>query len=218
MRNKIIAWLRRFRDVLPIAALLAFMYCVFGSLEVVLTSAKDFSFTFNQALLPLSLVCVAVTLVFSAVMACFRGVGLRIVTGLFTGVALCSYLQNLVLNLDLGMLEGEEIDWTAYGNHGMINLLVWVALLIAILIAAILLKKHWRTVSMCVCGLLLIMQVSALAISAITYGASIGEDLTKRYALDGEDQYTVSTEGNIIMFVVDYCANTYYDETVAAYP
>ena len=212
------SWKNRVVVCLPIAAVLTFMYIVFGLLEVVLNNAKDFSFTFAQALLPLLAVWLAATLVLSALMACFRGLGLRIVTGVVTGVTVCSYIQNLLLNLDLGLLEGEEIDWSAYGSHGLYNLLIWAAILIAVLVCAVLLKKYWLTAARAVCALLLVMQAVALGVSAVTTLQSVGTDETKRYALDGGEQFSVSAQGNVIVFVLDYCANTYWDETVSAYP
>ena len=212
------AWRSRFLNCLPVAGVLTFMYIVFGLLEVVLNNAKDFSFTFAQAVLPLCLVWIVAAIALSALMALFRGIGLRIVTGLATGLTVCSYIQNLLLNLDLGLLEGEEIDWAAYGNHGLYNLLIWAGILIAVVAAAVFMKKHWMTAAKAICGLLLIMQVSALVVSAVTTTQTVGQDETKRYALDGEDQFVVSTQGNVIVFVLDYCANTYYDETLEAYP
>ena len=211
-------YFQRWRRCLPCIALLLFMYVIFGSMEVYLGNIKDFPMTVWETLLPLGLLFLVGTVIIPPVVALFKGLPWRVLTGLISGAALCSYLQNLCMNKDTGLLGDDEINWSKYGNYGTINLAVWIALLLAVIILAVLLKDRWGKVSAWVCSGLLAIQAVALAVMMITVPSTGSNDPAKRYMLDGKDQYTVSAKKNTIVFVLDYFANSYYDEVIDEYP
>lgn len=211
-------YFQRWRRCLPCIALLLFMYVIFGSMEVYLGNIKDFPMTLWETLLPLGLVFLAGVAVIPPIVAASKGLLWRLLTGLITGAALCSYLQNLCMNKDTGLLGDDEIDWGQFGNYGAINLAVWAAVLLAVIILAVLLKEKWGKVSTWLCSGLLVVQAAALAVMMITVPSADTNDLTKRYILDGKDQYTVSAKKNTIVFVLDYFANSYYDKVIDEYP
>lgn len=209
---------RRWRQCLPCVALLLFMYVVFGAMEVYLGNVRDFPMNLWETLLPLMVVFLIGVIVIPLIVAIPKGVVWRILTGLISGAALCSYLQNLFLNKNTGLLGDDEVDWSKFGNYGTTNLIMWGAAMLAILVLAILLKKNWGKVSAVLCSALLAVQAIALVVMIITAPSSEITDLTKRYILDGRDQYTVSAKKNTIVFVLDYYANTYYDQVIDEYP
>ena len=104
------------------------MYTVFGSMEVYLGNIKDFPMTLWEALLPLGMVFLAGIVIIPPLVAIPRGIFWRILTGLLSGAALCSYLQNLCMNKNTGLLGDDEVDWSLYGNYGTTNLVIWAVL------------------------------------------------------------------------------------------
>ncbi|MCR5565457.1 MAG: LTA synthase family protein [Clostridiales bacterium] len=211
-------YLRRWLQCLPCVALLLFMYTLFGSVEVYLGNTKDFPMTLGEALLPLGLVFLAGTVIISLLVALSKGLLWRILTGLISGAAFCSYLQNLCMNKNTGLLGDDEVDWSQYGNYGTTNLILWIALLIAVVLLAASLKKNWGKVSALLCSGLLAMQAVALAVVMFSVPSADTNDSAKRYILDGNNQYTVSAKKNTIVFVLDYFANTYYNNVIDEYP
>ena len=212
------SYFRRWRQCLPCIALLLFMYAVFGSMEVYLGNIKDFPMNLWETLLPLIAVFLIGVIVIPPIVAIPKGIIWRILTGLISGAALCSYLQNLFLNKNVGLLGDDDVDWSRFGNYGTTNLIMWGAALLVILVLAILLKDKWGKVSAWVCSALLAVQAIALAVMIVTAPSSDAIALTKRYILNGSDQYTVSSKKNTVVFVLDYYANTYYDRVIDKYP
>lgn len=211
-------YFRRWRQCLPCIALLLFMYVIFGSMEVYLGNIKDFPMNLWETLAPLGLVFLAGVAVIPLLVAAFKGLPWRVLTGLVSGAALCSYLQNLCMNKNTGLLGDDEVDWSQYGDYGLINLAVWAVILLAVIILAVLLKEKWGKVSAWACSALLFIQAVTLAVMIITLPSADTNDLTKRYILNGKDQYTVSAKKNTIVFVLDYFANSYYDKVIDEYP
>ena len=209
---------RRWRQSIPCVALLLFMYTVFGSMEVYLGNIKDFPMNLWETLLPLAAVFLAGLVIIPLIVALPKGLPWRLLTGLISGAAFCSYLQNLFLNKDTGLLGDDEVDWSRFGNYGTINLIMWAVAILAVLIVAVLLKDKWGKVSAWLCSALLAVQAVALAVMIITAPSADTTDLTKRFILNGNDQYTVSARKNTIVFVLDYYANTYYDRVIKEYP
>ncbi len=212
------SYLQRWRQSIPCVALLLFMYTVFGSMEVYLGNIKDFPTTLWETLLPLAAVFLIGLAVIPPIVAIPKGLPWRLLTGLISGAALCSYLQNLFLNKDAGLLGDDEVNWSQFGNYGTVNLIMWAAAILVILLLAVLLKNKWGKVSVWVCSALLAVQAVALAVMLVTGPSADTTDLTNRYILNGNDQYTVSAKKNTIVFVLDYYANTYYDQVIEEYP
>ena len=200
--------------------LLSFMYCVWGGLEVYVGNVANFRFTYAEASLPLWGLCLLISFAGAALTALFKGKAFRFVRSLVFMLAALSYVQNMFLNLDLGLLEGEGTDWSQYTQHGQINLAVWAAALAAGL--AVLMKLRVRISRAVVtygCLLLLIVQGVAFATVSVQHLSSHAEKTEEpAYILSGENQYKVSAEGNVIVFMLDYFANDYIDSMLKQFP
>ena len=212
---------RRFCLALLPWLLLSFMYCVWGSMEVYVGNTSDFRFTYLEASLPLWSVCAACTLVGAALTALFRGKAYRFIRSFVFMAALISYAQNVFLNLDLGLLEGLGTDWSQYTQHGYINLAIWAAVLVIgmTVLMCLRVKAARAIVTYGSLALLIVQGVAFATVSVQHLGSDVAESKKEAtYVLSGENQFNVSAEGNVIVFILDYFSNDYIDSMLDEFP
>lgn len=197
--------------------LLSFMFFVWGSMEVYFSNDTDFPFTYAQAVPPLFLAAFIVAFVTAAIIGLTRKRLYRLLTGIVLGTALACYVQNTFLNLDLGLLEGNDINWAAFGNHGTVNLLIFIGIILLVVIYAQVFKRKWRESALALCAVLFMMQFSAFLVGSVN-NLSAQERNPRDYVLAGNEQFTLSKNENTVVFVLDYFANTYYEEAARAFP
>ena len=214
-------WARRLIFALAPCLLLCFMYCVWGPMEVFVGNAANFRFQYHDAFWPLLQIMGIAAVALTLIVSLFRRRAYRVILAVVFMLALCSYIQNNFLNLDLGLLEGEGVDWKQYTTHGWINLAVWIVLLAGGIV--LLLKLRARTAR----RLIALASVVLLLVQGVTFGVVTYRHLTSdasrsreesSYVLNGREQFNVSAEGNVIVFLLDYFSNDYVDAAEKAYP
>ena len=218
-QKKKAGYARRWKYAVFPCGLLCFMYCLWGAMEVYVGNAGNFRFTYLEALLPLLAITLAATAALAALAALLRKKAFNLAISLVLALAVCSYVQNALLNLNLGMLSTEDIDWSRYTAHGWKNLALWGGLLALIVTVLMLLKKRTRRV-------VRLVSAALLAVHVITFGIVSAQHLTSdanragqaEYVLSGEKQFQVSAEGNVIVLLLDYFSNDYIDAGLREYP
>ena len=213
------AYARRWKYALLPCALLCFMYGLWGSIEVYLGNAGGFRLTYLEAVIPLALSAAAACLILTSLVSLLRKRAFTLTLCLMLALAVCSYVQNLFLNLDLGLLDGEEIDWSQYSSHGVSNLLIWAGILIGVTGGLMMLRKRTRRVVRAVSAVLLAVHVISFGVVSVQHMTSTQEDGREdTYVLMGNQQFDVSAEGNVIVFLLDYFSNDYIDAALKLYP
>ena len=210
---------RRWKYALLPCTLLCFMYGLWGSMEVFTGNAGNFRFTYFEALLPLLGITLAASLALTSLVSLLRRRWFTLTISVILVFSLCSYIQNMFLNLDLGLLDGEKVDWAAYRAHGVKNLLIWAGIMIAGVTALMLLKKRARRAVRAISAVLLAVQVISFGVVSAQHLASdahSARDTT--YVLTGNQQYDISAEGNVIVFMLDYFSNDYIYAVAKKYP
>ncbi len=196
------------------SALLSFMFFIWGSIEVYFSNPNDFPFPVKEALFPLVILFALSTVVLTLIIALFKGTWFRVLLGLVTGVSVASYVQNMFLNIDLGLFEGGLTDWTLFEYNNVPNALIYVGILLAVALAVVCVKKYYKNIVLGLSCLLLLMQGSAFAVSL---ASATNSSTLPKYVLNGDTQMNVSKNQNVIVFVLDYFANTYYDDVLDEY-
>lgn len=207
-------WLSRFLTMLVPAFLLSFTLFFVGPLDI--TNANQAYLTFAAVdllptLIPMAIGCAAVL---AAVLAFVPG---RVFWVLFTVVlafAVLFYLQGMILNGDLGTLDGTEFDWHTVEDEAYKNLWIWIIALVVMLLLGIFLPAEWLKMGgLIVCAALIFAQGSALVMTWVPKDRS-----TPNYQLSGEDQFTFSTDKNIIVITLDQVSPMIFEEALEADP
>lgn len=188
-------------------------------MEVYVGNAGNFHFRYHEVIWPLVRVMVPCAAGLTLAVSLLRRRAFTLALAAVFALAVCSYAQNMFLNLDLGLLEGDAVDWSRYTAFGWFNLAVWAGLFAAVVYGLMRLKKRARLAAV-------LLSAALLAVQGVTFGVvsarHLGSDANRAqeptYVLSGEGQYDVSAEGNVIVFLLDYFSNDYIDAVVKAYP
>lgn len=207
-------WLSRFLYMLAPAFLLSFTLFFVGPLDI--TNANQAYLTFAAVdllptVIPMAIGCAAVL---AAVLAFVPGRAFWILFTVVLALAVLFYLQGVVLNGDLGTLDGTEFDWHDVKDEAYKNLWIWVIALGVMLVLGIVLPTEAiKTGGIIICAALVFAQGSALVMTWVPKDRS-----TPNYQLSGEDQFEFSTDENIIVITLDQVSPLIFEEALAADP
>lgn len=125
------------------------------------------------------------------------------------GVVLGLYVQGNFIPTDYGVLDGGEIDWSAYQGTAVANSLIWATCVLVPLILtwkkADLAKQVLRIGSI----LVIAMQVVTMGTLLITNNLGINQS---QGSLTTEGINDVSSEQNVVVFVLDRFDEAYFQE------
>ncbi len=102
--------------------------------------------------------------------------------------------------------------------QGIWNLIIWMAVLAAVIMLSVWKKEIWKKALLYLSVLLVGMQAVALVSLLVTAPEEAYERAKVDDRLWGKDQYTVSADKNIIVFVLDYFSSLYLQQMMAVYP
>ena len=171
---------RPFKKRLALSALvglaLPFTFVTVGILELFMNNIGLFPFTISDLLTPTLLLSLLCFVILTAVGGLLKGWFLDIYLSLEAGFLLAGYLQGNFLNLNLGEMTGDPIDWSQYTGHGIFNTLVWMVLFLAPLIVFTFWDKIWRKLIVILPAVLIAMQTAGLV--STTLGTDFSTEVT----------------------------------------
>ena len=187
------------------AVMLALLYpfLFFGPLETVAFASASLSFQYSDIFWPLLGIMLATWLITSPLVALLRGKVYNLVMTLAFSLALCFYLQGLLLNGSLGTLTGDGVNWPALGEDMLANLLLWLVVFVAVSFVLYLHRRTWRQMVVWASAALVAVQlVPTVAIAAGAYRSGAYADITG-YSLTEKGLYDLSEKKNAFVFVLD---------------
>ncbi|MCL1851881.1 MAG: hypothetical protein FWF88_02480 [Peptococcaceae bacterium] len=201
------------RDKLLLSGLVgftfAFTFIFYGFIDVFAVNHAEIPLQFTTVLLVAFCVFTLVWLIVSGITLAFPGKLFPVVLSLTLGLLLAGYLQGTFLNLNLGELTGDAIPWEQYWRYGLINSLIWLVVLALPLVARRFSVVIWRKALIIVCVLLCGMQGAALMSTLLT--TRVTEPKAMNAFLSAQGEYEVSSENNILVFIIDRLDYNYID-------
>lgn len=199
--------------VAPAALCLFFTVLFFGPLDLVIENGTYLSIWPEDLYGALGIGCLLATLLLSVAAACMNRRAFLLTLCVLFGLALASYLQGTYFNTDLGTLDGTPVEWRAQSVAALTGAALWLACVgVQILLCRVLAGKYERIVPFVSLAIVVMQLVALLSI------AQIGQGRGARYALDGQEAFTVSSKENVIVFTLDYLDNGIVNEILARYP
>ena len=195
------------------------MYFIYGVYETYFANMSEWKFIFMD-ILPPSLMISAILILLSCGAAYFiKGKNLDFIAMILTALCVISYIQNAFLNVSTFINGAQE---NASNTVTIINLLLWLGIIVLIpyIIYCCCNKSMKNILRICsaATGLLLIMQGSALSYMMIN-GLSEKQSREKTgYTLSGAEQYEVSSNENVIVFIMDTYYSGFFDEWLENHP
>lgn len=205
-----------------IATAFAFNICLFAPLEFFYLNVFDLWFTVDYVLPSLIIIfCLVFLLIFGICVLTknkIHTITCKIIFAIFIGL----YIQGNFLNIGYKVLDGNEIDWNSMIVKGIINTLIWSAIIIIpFIIKWLRNEKNFRKFAAIISSLIVLVQVVTLIIiTNMDYSGSENSniDLDEPFYLDKTNMFNLSEEENIIVFVSDTFEATYMNEVLEAHP
>ena len=210
------SWKARLFNALPVSFAVAYTFCLFQPLEVFIKNNSFMPFGIKTLTPSLVFLSLGVFLGLGAILTLVRGKVHNTLVSLSVGFLICGYLQCNLFNVDHGTLDGAVVSWHDYKTQAVLNLLLWVFLISLPFILHFLLPKIWKISVRALSGLLVVMQTVALIVMLLT-SDSLYDNSENGY-LKREGIYDVSSNNNVIVFLLDRFDNKYADAILESDP
>jgi len=211
-------------------------FCLFIPIDIYIRNSSEFWFSLSDIIWMLLFCFVAATLLLSAIASLLKEKAKTFFICLLMGVALGFFLQSYIINIDYGVLDGRQIDWSSYRKQGIINSLLWLVCISLPFVLFKLLKKNLsfnKTLSRLSCGLIMIQICTVVFL----FSTAPIEKKDNIY-FSTEKMFELSSKNNIIIFILDTFESkefkriidehpelsepldgfTYYPDAVGSYP
>jgi hypothetical protein len=197
---------RRFFSAICVSIAFAFTFIVFGIYELYMLNIESFNFPLNLLFPYVLLLGASVAILLTIVLVLFRGRLFTTLISLVFGVLLAGYIQGNFLNRGLGILTGDQIDWSTQARSFLGNTIIWFAIVSVPFLLKALKKKVWSVTIKTVSCLLVIVQIVSMI--AIYSSELLTPKPSNRYlSMKGIDE--IAKEKNFIVFTIDRLDNTY---------
>lgn len=207
---------RRFLTLMSVS-LLAFGLLVFVPWSVYLGNISYFKFIFHdflsQNLIYLSLLICVGTIILLVIPPKIS----NCIVALVAGLGLCVYAQSMFMNLFLGEMNGTEPDWSQHRFWGLTNIGIWTVIIVVTIVMQWIAKKNWSNILSFVTGGILLMEI--VAAGSMVYSAP--DEIWERsdsYYIDFSNQFQLSKEKNVIVFIFDTFGSDFIRLCFEKYP
>ena len=202
-------WLRKNADWLMSICLMVMVIGVFGPLELFSTNASEFWFGFDEVLKISTLMAVVCGGILIGVGLLLKGNVRRYYGVVIFTVAVALCIQGNYANINYGTLDGDAINWGAYTGYAIVDTLGWLLLLGGAIVLA--LKKPSIIQKIQLYGSAFVMAMLVLSLGVIYLTGDVLTEEKSDYYLSSEGMYEVSSDENIIVFVLDSFDDAYFD-------
>lgn len=191
------------------------MYILLGPVEVFYGSNADFEFELKDFIGIFLLVAVVVLIASSIIISLFPQKIFVFTLSLITSFSVLSYVQNMFLNKKLTGAVGLGLDWSKLKKYTIANTFVWIIGIVIIMVCLYKIKKQLKS---CVIISVLLSLIQLTALASILVNLSSDRYKVSYYKLNVEDEYTLASDENIIIFLLDATGNQLFDEELEKNP
>ncbi|MCM1251625.1 MAG: sulfatase-like hydrolase/transferase [Clostridium sp.] len=186
--------------VFPAALFLIVTYAIYTPSSLFLGNIDEFSLHYKDIIPTLLFMTLFLFAAIYFIAFCLlRKKALPFYIAFIFGIALSTYLQGNFLNPKLPILDGALIDWSGYRTERIISTLLWVLCIVGILALT-----YWKTEKTEKCVKYISSFISAVQLVSLVV-LIITNPLkdTSSYGFSKEGEFSIGTDENIIIFIVD---------------
>lgn len=195
-----------------------FMILVFGPAEIFFANVTEFDFLYGEFAGYMAVLFLIFLMIFTVLLSWLPEKIYEIALSVLFVIAAAGYLQVMFFNKNLDLLGVNPDGYHVPLMQGIWNLIIWMAVLAAVIMLSVWKKEIWKKALLYLSVLLVGMQAVALVSLLVTAPEVAYERAKVDDRLWGKDQYTVSADKNIIVFVLDYFSSLYLQQMMAVYP
>lgn len=190
--------------------LLTITITIFGPIELYFTNYEEFWFTYWDILIVAGIQMIGCIVIFSVIGFLLRGKARDLYSGILFAVSVALYVQGNYININYGVLDGAEIDWGAYPVYAVVDTIGWLLLIIGVIVLWRYKRELLHKMQMGVS--IYIMAVQIISLGILMFSTDLSAMEKSDYYLSDEGIYEVSSENNIIIFVLDAFDDAYFQE------
>ena len=142
----------------------------------------------------------------------------KILLGIIWILSVGGYIQTMFLNKGLDQIGATTDGYIPSNDVVVKNFLIWGIVAIAAIVIIILSKENWKKPIFLTSFILLATQGVAYGTLFLAPPEGSMEYVESELYLSGDKQYTVSSESNVIVFILDTISNYHYSSTIETYP
>jgi len=206
--------LDRIKRIIPMELFLVVTFFVFMPSSLFLSNINEFGIPYSKIvpiLLLASVICF-VGLTILAIILPSKKIVRHYATLVFS-VALALYVQGNFLNPNLPELDGGRIDWSQYTTAGIISICFWLICIVGLQVVVHVRRDNLlEKITVYASYFIAAVQIVTLATLLITAEEPNASDIV----LTTEGQFTVGTDNNVIVFVVDSFESKTFEDVVLA--
>ncbi len=199
--------------ILPSILFFLVTYCIYFPMALFVTNSGEFLVSIYDVIPIIILVSVFVFFFLALILIAFEQINLgKLFAVLLFSLSLGLYIQGNFANPVLPQLNGQQVDWSEFGNSKWISLIVWGACFIIPLFLYFIKKSFCIKIVRILGYIFAAMQMVVLIIKVIIEPPvpSYGGAVTK----NGE--FELSKNKNIIVFVIDTLDAKWFENYVVA--
>lgn len=195
--------------VLPVILIL-----ILGPVEIYYSNYDEFSFTNTDYLWIYLSLGFLVFFILTSILSVLPDKLNKVILSIILCLSVASYVQYMFLNKKLIMEDGEFIEAVDMGNYPLITLLIYIAIIIVIAVALIIMRKKIYDITSAIAGFLVIITLIATLSLFITH---IGKHKETMW-YSGVDQFKVAPNENVIVIVPDTFGRWALENMLTDYP
>lgn len=196
-----------------------FSFAIFAPTEIFFANYGDFDVVFSEFGGRFWQRGLVATLVIAVVLFLLPKLLTKIVLCVMWIFSLCGYIQTMFLNQHMDSIGATTFGYQPENSVVIKDFVIWGVVIVIALVLIFVSKKNWTKLVLFTSLILIGMQgvaYASLFLSANDEAFSL-EIADGELTLDGSERFTVSSKGNVIVFILDTVNNMSYDEWMLKY-
>lgn len=201
VKEKMYKLLDKIKFLLPVLLFLWMTYVVFVPSSILLSNIDEFQMHYIYILPSVVIVSILVMGIAAVVGGLCGKKFLPYYFTLLFSITLCMYIQSNFLNPPFRVLDGVEVEWQKYSVWNVVSICVWTGIIVAAITLCYFKTDVWIRVAKMLS--LFISGVQLLSLLFLIITTELGSDSYGRFAFVKEDEFSIGTDRNIVVFVLD---------------
>lgn len=198
--------------------LLCFMLLIFGPAEIFFSNVTEFQFIYREFAGYLAGGGIILTIIMALIGVAVPDYLRRIYLSIIFSIAVAGYFQIMFLNKQLDLLGINPDGYHVKLAQAVGNFIVWFLIIMTSVFFAFYKKELWEKIILDVSLFLLGVQIVAYISLVLTAKKEAFQYPESTWHLSGKEQFTVSTNENVIVIILDMFSNSYLDSLEESYP
>lgn len=198
--------------------LFIFMIGIFGPSEVFFGNYTELGVVYGEFGWLFLVVGFTISIIIAFVLAFFPEMIRKIILAVVWGLSIAGYIQVMFLNKGIDQIGVTAEGYIPDADRVIKNAVFWGAVIAITFVITFVCKKKWSKVIQLTTTVLLLVQLVAYGSLFLTTDDGAFHYAENELCLDMEQQFTISSNENIIVLLFDNLPNEWFEEARATYP